>query len=610
MKKNVLILSSLILSWVNLAFAQESQSTIFKYQDSVNNQLFKYGIPMLDYPPLDIAPCQRSGSPSLTVTSRFDPNYEQVNPVVGISGDTTTTIDPINADKEINIYWIHGLNGTTETWKVAAKCTSVGSDDNTFPARKVFSVMGSGVQTYHETDGVSIAVSDLKALALKDPTFHTDKDYIIAHSQGGIVSRDWLRKIEQHPSSYDNHVHGLVTFGTPHAGALILNNTRSDMKNKLPGFFNEACTSLGDALVTPAINSNFWTNLLISDNMKNKIINNSCDVLSNSIIPSAFDNYENATTLDYYVGSPFLTGYESSTGHIQGLSEYVLKVPVVQFYGVEEQPILWRFMSSTMNMGEAHLGHNSEREFGFTKDDQLMDKVNNLVNDFEAKYQYEKDQEEYYQKGKNISAVFSWLILPAASYFYYMSMITDAQENQDAYFNAKVWLSNANDYYLTDIVGARVNTISLECHIIDNLDCRDLRYNPVNSGVPPVKINMDRKYISSANACTELSGPITITDYHFLGHNGSEWHGPCSGTQTVISTWVNTYYYKDNDGVVLAESGSADIPVDMNLPNVVHNRIPLPLTNHDQMKNSTITKNVLSSLYDGYYGRFFKVGKR
>jgi len=53
--------------------------------------------------------------------------------------------------------------------------------------------------------------------------------------------------------------------------------------------------------------------------------------------------------------------------------------------------------------------------------------------------------------------------------------------------------------------------------------------------------------------------------------------------------------------VVLAESAAKEINVD---PNYSHKIVPLPETNHDQMKNSTITKKELKRLYDGVHGTF------
>jgi hypothetical protein len=63
-----------------------------------------------------------------------------------------------------------------------------------------------------------------------------------------------------------------------------------------------------------------------------------------------------------------------------------------------------------------------------------------------------------------------------------------------------------------------------------------------------------------------------------------------------------TYTNKENDGVVLAES--AGIPILTSVakyPKVVK----IKKTNHDQMKNSSETKQALKDLYEGKHGKLF-----
>jgi hypothetical protein len=204
---------------------------------------------------------------------------------------------------------------------------------------------------------------------------HTEKDFIIAHSQGGIVAREWLRNMEESPSQFPKYAHGLVTFGTPHTGAQVLNNTRPDMENKLPAFFNEACISLATANVTEKVNASFFTRLLLSNTVRNAI-GAGCSILSESIIPFAMADYHKSTTQNFYVGAPFLT-QPNQYGHPTSLSNYTLKVPVVQFYGVEETPVIWKFFSSTLEIGEDKLD-NTENLFNYDKDDQIEKKVSNI----------------------------------------------------------------------------------------------------------------------------------------------------------------------------------------------------------------------------------------
>jgi hypothetical protein len=620
--KHLVIIFSILIH-INFTKAQENQVKLnnFMHEDSLKLQLQKHGLDLYAMPEFD--PCFRLSKPPLLRDLPFEPSDSMHFDSATI--DTTKLIIGSGglgkSPGDVNIFWIHGLNGSTETWAVAAKATEYGvmkNNEVVFPARKANSYRGlpssnsNPVQLYSEDLGILSASQDVEDYMDSEVpiTDRTSKDFIIAHSQGGIVGREWLRQSVINPSTFKNLPHGLVTFGTPHDGAEILNNTRPDLRNKVPNFMNEACKSLVGAYVIPKINSNFGSKLLVSSNMQDKIVNLGCGLVSKSIIPFVLDNYHKRTTLDYYNGSKYLTGYNSTSGHVQGLSEYKLKVPVVQFYGIEKAPVLWKFMSSVLAMGHDKLD-NKEIIFGYEKDNELELKVNDMINEFDALYNYEQNMADHYGKQELLfytSSILLGLNSGLALLGYNATLNKNASiENYRSYGKAKVWLTNANDYYLTDIVGARVTNTTLNCRVVGNLDCRDNRYNPINSGVPPVNVNIDYNFNTTNSACNIQPVNVAYADYRFRGHNGSEWHGPCTGNLTVIPEFKITYWYKDNDGVVLAESAAKEINVE---PNYSHKIVSLPETNHDQMKNSTITKLELINLYNGVHGSFFAIPVR
>ncbi|OYU95420.1 MAG: hypothetical protein CFE21_09755 [Bacteroidetes bacterium B1(2017)] len=596
----------------------------FYKQDSLSLQLAQFDLKLFEFKWDD--PCKRFGvAGSYAPDREFVAYNESLNPISRY-GDFESE-SSLKMPGDINIFWIHGLNGSTESLRIPAQATQFGAGSD-FPARKVTSHRGTPssishkVQLYSEDGGVTAAAGDLEYYfnAMLQPINRTAKDYIIAHSQGGIVAREWLRKMEKEPNAYQNFAHGLVTFGTPHAGAQVLNNTRPDMYDKVPGYMKEACLKLARAVIEPTINDNLFTRLLISDEMKNKLTGFGCDLVAKSIVPFALDNYYKQTTRDYFVGSPFLIGTGTSSGHVEGLSEYTLKVPVVQFYGEELQPVLWKFMSSTMGMGHDEMD-NKTMVFGYDQDDQLEKKVGNMINEFDAKYYLEKENEKATKKtcalylteasicylSGNYWGAGALAILAGVEY----SKLEGIRGNQKAYDEAKVWLSNANQSYQSELIGAQVIPIGYHCEIVEELDCRDLRKNPVGSGVPPVKLKITSKFETEGASCRFRSISEAYSDYHFMGHDGMEWHGPCTGTQTFFTTWKNKYSYQPNDGVVLAESASAKIKVNTAVdPSCTHVIKVLPETNHDQMKNCQKTKFALLDLYDGKFGPLFSVGKR
>jgi hypothetical protein len=585
---------------------------IFKDQKALEVQMAKYGIKTLEFPEGDY--CERSGPPTAKVGDKAIPNLPYIGgPEEKYPGDSMPGGWPEVAG-DINIFWIHGLNGNTNSLRIPAISTQYGIDlDSSFPARKANCIRGNassnshGVQLYSEETNITDATSDINnySKTVLPVSSRTPRDFIIAHSQGGIVAREWLRNMDLKPNMYEKFAHGLVTFGTPHWGAEVLNNTRPELGDKVPAFMYEACQALSGPIVEGSIKSTFLTRLVLTPSLKEKFKGSICEAFSGSIVPLALSNYFKQTTRDYYVGSPFLTGKTDNNGnHVQGLSEYALKVPIVQFYGEEEQPILWKFLSSTRGMGHDEMD-DATTKYGYAKDDQMEIEVNDKLIDYAAKQV--ASQEEIVRLKKSI-------------YRKFMSMLTiktkrirDEERLENSYYKAIVWLSNANDYYLSELIGGRkaVSKIS-SCIVIESLTCKDT--TSVGTAYPLVHLNL------TYNVGSDLTGkqcditPIGIKykNYSFAGLDGTTWHGKCTGSQSAIPTWKVESTYIANDGVVLAESAAKKILVDKSSdPRITHRVGIMIKTNHDQMKNCLETKNALLALYGGdIYGRFFKVNPR
>ncbi len=614
MKKNIYLPILMFLpQWL---FAQsDSLPKGFSYQQVLQNQLAKIGQSILQFPVSD--PCERKGSPQ--IKSGMDGAIGTFAKGVNLeikSGGIADELLPV--DGNINIFWVHGLNGTTGSWRAAAQATQFGFGKD-FPARKVRSVRGipssssHAIQFYSEDGGLTAAAGDLENMcnSLVPKADRTWRDFIIAHSQGGMVSREWLRKMEQEPGSYQKFAHGLVTFGSPHAGAMILNNTRPEMGNMAEVFLKDACVSLGAPEVNELVAKNLAMRLLVSDHTKKTIIDNSCGFIASTILPLAIDNYFKRTTLDFYVNSPFLLGYNEPNGkHVQGLSEYELKVPVVQFYASEKQPVLWKYLSSVMEMGHDQLD-NKQVVFGYNDDTQLEKKVVEMINQYQSGYEYWLDKEEMYEKRRirYLASVVSPLSISS------ILLANAAQKNRDAaadvkaaHWKAKTWLLDANIGYNRSILGAEYQQVNLECNVIEELSCRDPRKNPEGSGKPAVHKVVTRVFYSKGPNCTIPSIANSYANYHFVGTDGTMWLGSCTGEQTVFKTWINMTYTAPNDGVVLTSSQSHKIRVntDKDVRNT-HFIVNMGESNHEQMKNDENTQRMLLNLYKGEYGPFFKV---
>jgi hypothetical protein len=310
------------------------------------------------------------------------------------------------------------------------------------------------------------------------------------------------------------------------------------------------------------------------------------------------DNYFKSTTNDYFVGAPFLEGTPTS----QGLSQYELNVPVVQFFGVELQPVMWRFMSSNLNIGHDYLD-NTQKIFGYNQDDQLQIKVQGMINEFDAKAILE-DREIEHQRGIINKAKKSIIYLRQA--IAAVDKIKIAQENKHAYVKAKNWLADANEVYQVELLGDKKTQVVMECHLIEELDCYDPNKNP-KGFMPPIKLIMEHKYRGTGAFCSGPSIADKYTNYKFPGNDGTIWKGNCEGTQLFLSALKIIHVPLENDGIVLVKSAASRIKVKTGNSHAI---TIMPETHHDQMKNSEQTRIALNNLYDGILGDFFSIPLR
>ncbi|NJO92710.1 MAG: hypothetical protein HC831_29885, partial [Chloroflexia bacterium] len=161
-------------------------------------------------------------------------------------------------------------------------------------------------------------------------------NFIIAHSQGGIVSRQLDKLCVQEPASYNRRFGGIVTFGTPHLGTELINN-----KQNLINELNLGCDAFGQ-IVAQEIGNNILVSLFGVQQTINKFIDGSCNFLASNVIPIAFANSINALIgEDYKIGAPVLNDLNNFHN-----SNFTMNNRVA-FFGVEDKEnLLWRQMNS------------------------------------------------------------------------------------------------------------------------------------------------------------------------------------------------------------------------------------------------------------------------
>ena len=277
----------------------------------------------------------------------YDPN----NP----TGGPTSCYNPSTGDPCRTIFWVHGLGGDAlKAWqKVGPDIETKYWVDSEFPEYPQISLKSAGqglLDAIKNSEGVNRPLED-----------HL-KPFVIAHSQGGLAVRaaDLERTNTQKGDPYFG---GIVTYGTPHGGAPILQHV-DDMVDLM----EEGCVHIANSKLTEFVESNFLLDLLINpEKIKQKFIKPACEFLS-GLAPTFASEFLSPITDEYKQKPVFFDEFNSK---IQNN---------VAFYGVEEDPVFFRLLK--------WLNTSSETVPVYTanEDQDMVDKVNLVSDEYYLKY--------------------------------------------------------------------------------------------------------------------------------------------------------------------------------------------------------------------------------
>ena len=444
------------------------------------------------------------------------------------------------------IYWVHGLGGSASSWQRAAAITEYGGSIG-YPARKVL----CSRPTYSQNSNLMAAALDLD-LQLSSLNSTPDWDtvprnqhFIIAHSQGGLVSR-MLDTLYSDSINFRREFGGIVTFGTPHWGAKILDNSDPRGKNMLSPFVKELCGALVQKELTDAalrIKNTFISNLIVGSDLIPGISNGVCDAIEGTMFTLLFSNYSLPITQDYW----------DSTEVVKKINSHHTNTPVVVAYGVEEQPVFWRTLSSLV-LEDTTV---SIPAFGFDDDSYLVDSANRTINRLWSKREHFRILIRRMDRRIKIFARISPLTFVAYDYWDYRRRRGSARNSENAYNRLYMWFVNANPQW-ERIIGSRESKFVREGY---RCYCTDER-NPSNYIV--------NKLVNSTQECSNNGNPFLM----------------CYTQEN----WILNSTLEENDGIVLKHSAGS-------LPSAI-GFMKMNKTNHIQMRFSSETRNVLIDLFD------------
>ncbi|MCC6844579.1 MAG: hypothetical protein IT264_15965 [Saprospiraceae bacterium] len=277
----------------------------------------------------------------------YDPN----NP----TGGPKSCYNPSTGDPCRTIFWVHGLGGDAlKAWqKVGPDIETKYWVDSEFPEYPQISLKSAGqglLDAIKNSEGVNRPLED-----------HL-KPFVIAHSQGGLAVRaaDLERTNTQKGDPYFG---GIVTYGTPHGGAPILQHV-DDMVDLM----EEGCVHIANSKLTEFVESNFLLDLLINpEKIKEKIIKPACEFVS-GVAPTFAADFLSPITDEYKQKPVFFNEFNSKIKNN------------VAFYGVEEDPVFFRLLKWLKTSAETVPVYTAN------EDQDMVDKVNQISDEYYIKY--------------------------------------------------------------------------------------------------------------------------------------------------------------------------------------------------------------------------------
>lgn len=451
---------------------------------------------------------------------------------------------PPSSTFERQIYFVHGLGGDNSTWDPVADAVEFGATG--FPARKANTL--SPTYTNQSLDGAANDLYDFMDASSANNGFDADYNFIISHSQGGLVSRAADRH-QRNLSPSDKVFSGIVTFSTPHQGAQILNNT-----DLLIQIANQGCNNMLEGPIEEKLaNAPFLTflvNLFLSQDVadwtKEVLIQNFCGLITEEVLPILTGSFTSQITNDYNVGAPYLNQLNAD--------EHESTLPKVAFYGVETEPVLWRQISSLTSQNP-----NNYEVFGATdKDDVWVMKSNDNIDEYQTKFLTWKSKVDNWSFG-------NWLDIKKSK--------NRAMRVRDAYRRGWHWWANANGRFKIAIGTTEI----IETSGISGCEC--VMMSPSGE-----IMDVFSSEFGDMNAdCTPVINWPSV-----------------SCNQTTYSEYTTIHYESDGVVTVPSATGYED----------ANSIAKMPGSNHQQARNDDNTCNKLLELFSGAHGSFFATAEQ
>jgi len=489
---------------------------------------------------------------------QFDPNIVQRD-VPNPELDTTTIPLGKGTGDLRKIYWIHGMGGGEDSWSQAVHLTETNYGQYVQNVKINYgdyhnSISSAATNSLHHF-GDKFKVGDT-VLAEK-----LKRDYLIAHSLGGLVAR----QMDLYYNTNNGLIKpygGLVTFGTAHAGAHLA-HIKVHEKHVIQHFVETTCKELLPGPLKHEILKNpigkILDNIMISMDGGEWLTNKLCDQITElgvkfmetkfsipieqSLVPGNKDILDIANT-------PFV-GEELHS---------------IAFYGEEHDEnddMAIRFLFSINKNALSY--PNMEAD---SMDGHALATAQNLRQYYEEKY-------ELY-KSKNVNNPY-WIIPINPFIGIPVNIFTngankDLRQAEQAFAKGIRWFDLLNGRWKI-LIGARVVEHDVETNCRCECEAKSDPSNPYEiKTIHPVDCN-------NPKICTNFE-------------NGK--YGKCIFDSDISDVYID----EPSDGLVTKSTAMA-------LPNARYEPIQMLGSGHFQMRNDSNLEEQLKSLYSGGSKKYF-----
>ncbi len=483
------------------------------------------------------------------------------------------------------IFFIPGLGGNSLAWTdVIVETNGPQNQYPLYPARNARAIQFAtpSYPGYAQGSNMFAAGDDTYTDMLNVPYSNygvTDvtANIVIAHSQGGLVAREVDRTMRLNGRT--PKFGGIVTFGSPHGGAEILTNGLPYSRggqNMIQDFGEDMCKDLSDGPLWDSLTTAdpFFYKMIRFFSWERKIVdlkNEICEFFAQDVVSWALPGDSVYLTQDYMAHNQ----HNSVPNHLLNtMNNYTPTIPIVAFYGVEEEPVFWRQMGSLIE------GVHTASAFSADADQKFVNDANTTQANYYSKYQVFKGHAKWQEKKRDAFCVFPVIVVTLGiPCMIHTEKRARYYNTQLAYERGYDFLRKANKRW-KGIIGARKTGFTM-----DGFECKCRKLG---------SWRFTTSIVQNRSDC-----PVGF-------NNTPQGMQFCFVRPNV--KWTTTK--KPNDGVVLAES-ARNVPGGTVNGNLALEDYELTNCNHQQLRNHPETAAKLNRLFDtNDYDTFFRTNLR